>query len=590
MSAVNDASAHNTQESQGKKSATPRDEHMVVLLRDFISVKKLFPKKKVPVLDEQSRVLRRLRPRLFWIMGLCVFAMIVMGMAGLGTAVLVGLPMLFLGAVLFLLVIDLPKFDRIQLSVSGVLFFFYVLYSFQDILVFNLRRFGLAPIASIFKMSDEGMFLLLIGVMILYRAWRRQPVKVHPLLWFPAVMTAWSICCAIMNKTAFGIAALDNFLMVKGFCVFFVAQNLNFTNKTIIFMTNAYIKILFLVAAMEFMQIIYPDSGKTVLGLEPHYRDGVVRPTGPFEHAGVLGTYLGFTCNLLFGAFYSFKNRKYFWAYCLCFLCLLLSMTIRQLVGHALGVVIFLVLMNRPLVMKAVMIGLCLLPLAMPIIIKNVNNVKKNGDNFQGTNVRDQSYVVVEEILEKEPIWGYGPGSFGGFVSVTKDSPIYGRYNFDWINQEDSLVSTDTYWPHIKGEYGWPGYIFYCIWLAAQVALTWRAIGKNNPPMFRMLGIACFIGVFFGIFDSTFSVYYENTFVCLLMYTLWGLFVGYAHRLKLLNGKPDKPAIFIKTDPFLVKFVGEGPYDYKREDVLTEKEFFFWRRRAAQNPELRLHE
>jgi hypothetical protein len=71
------------------------------------------------------------------------------------------------------------------------------------------------------------------------------------------------------------------------------------------------------------------------------------------------------------------------------------------------------------------------------------------------------------EIFKDHPIWGVGPGMYGGVVSFTFNSPIYQTYSFDknWFDFIKEFRSIDQFWPQILAEMGVSGTFFFGVLL-----------------------------------------------------------------------------------------------------------------------------
>lgn len=406
---------------------------------------------------------------------------------------------------------------------NNTIFVFYVFFLFQDIIILNMDRFGL-PFGSLVKKSDEGI-LLALGMYVCYRRILCQrEVRLHYILLFPVLLGVWSIASKMVNKVPNGVALLDIFLLTKGFLIFLVAMNADFGPKTLKNFLKANMAIALVAVFIEFIQIPFPALAELVFGVEPMYRSGSVRPTGPFEHPGTLGTFLAFNLCLFFGFAYSYKSRKTLVFYGITTVALVLSLTIRQFTGHFAGMVLFLAIRNRVMLLKFLGIAMLGLPLATPIIIKNIENLKKNDVGFVADTVRVQAYKLMGDILEEKPVFGEGPGRFGGFVSISTDSPVLRSRVFDFLNQE--LSSLDAYWPHVFGELGYVGGGVSVLMLIVIFFVSLAPTREGIPLPIRAIAVCCTIALPMGIFDATVAPFYENTFAALLMYSQLGLMCG----------------------------------------------------------------
>ncbi|NGP88318.1 O-antigen ligase family protein [Fodinibius halophilus] len=103
------------------------------------------------------------------------------------------------------------------------------------------------------------------------------------------------------------------------------------------------------------------------------------------------------------------------------------------------------------------------------------------------------------EVIKDYPIFGLGPGTFGGAVAHTfypKFNELYGLFNF-WINSSIAPTTTDVFWSHFIAEAGLVGTLFMIIILK-------RIYDKIDIPIdyckaFKILLIATIIFSFFSM-------------------------------------------------------------------------------------------
>ncbi len=58
------------------------------------------------------------------------------------------------------------------------------------------------------------------------------------------------------------------------------------------------------------------------------------------------------------------------------------------------------------------------------------------------------------EVWKDNPLWGVGPGRFGGVVSVIFKSPVYKKYDFTSVVLLQRYRSIDQFWPQVLAEMG----------------------------------------------------------------------------------------------------------------------------------------
>ncbi len=116
-----------------------------------------------------------------------------------------------------------------------------------------------------------------------------------------------------------------------------------------------------------------------------------------------------------------------------------------------------------------------------------------------GNSARFESYRVMFEFLSQFNFLGEGLGSFGGPSSITYNSPIYDKYNFNWF-ETITLNTTDTYYPHLFVELSWIGGLIFLLMLFLPVI---RAKSKEAKSTIMFLLFAL-------LFDALFSFGLNN--------------------------------------------------------------------------------
>lgn len=105
--------------------------------------------------------------------------------------------------------------------------------------------------------------------------------------------------------------------------------------------------------------------------------------------------------------------------------------------------------------------------------------------------IRTSVAITSIEVLKDRPIFGVGPGHFGGNIGkkfgVTEDLYGYGLLTHVPYFDLEGIYYTDTLWPQLAAEYGLAG-------LAAIISLflLWQAsVARMQNPKFRLVAIFC---------------------------------------------------------------------------------------------------
>lgn len=115
-----------------------------------------------------------------------------------------------------------------------------------------------------------------------------------------------------------------------------------------------------------------------------------------------------------------------------------------------------------------VLLIICAVPLIIYLSMLpdfNLFHLLRNSDTIEENNYisyREYSKNKATEVWKDYPLFGVGPGKFGGVVSIIFDSHIYEEYNFQ-LNVQGGLLkhgkTIDQFWPQVLAEMGLIGAI-----------------------------------------------------------------------------------------------------------------------------------
>lgn len=85
------------------------------------------------------------------------------------------------------------------------------------------------------------------------------------------------------------------------------------------------------------------------------------------------------------------------------------------------------------------------------------------------------------KLLYDKPLFGVGPGMFGGMFSFIFDSPVYRDYGFSqfWYEYGREMNSIDMFWPQIWGEIGIIGFLSFILFMS-QTFIQFLKKGKKS--------------------------------------------------------------------------------------------------------------
>lgn len=173
----------------------------------------------------------------------------------------------------------------------------------------------------------------------------------------------------------------------------------------------------------------------------------------------------------------------------------------------------------------------------MPGIFK-----KEKKANIFSVPYREYARGKAMEIWRDHPVWGVGPGMFGGIVSVISHSPYYEEYNFDQemelVDFLDSWKSLDQFWPQILAEMGIAGTVAFLAllasWMIFFLILIRRRLPDDMEGFFTGLAIFMIMVIIFSFGNPLKSP------VIVLYSALCGMAAGSAFLWKDSRGAPEK--------------------------------------------------
>jgi len=181
---------------------------------------------------------------------------------------------------------------------------------------------------------------------------------------------------------------------------------------------------------------------------------------------------------------------------------------------------------NKKITLAKLLIAFGLLglfsPILMSIFTRSYEEIS-TGNQYRGYVIRKSL-----EIWRHSPIFGFGPGTYGGVVSVEFNSPIYRKYDFSELWYEYGIKgfhSLDMFWMQILVEMGLLGTIFFVYFLFMLNRLAWNLSlncpGDFSKNMYKGLSLIPLV-IFIYLFGSGLNL---TPFI--VTYTiLYGLMLG----------------------------------------------------------------
>jgi hypothetical protein len=130
-------------------------------------------------------------------------------------------------------------------------------------------------------------------------------------------------------------------------------------------------------------------------------------------------------------------------------------------------------------------------------VLNTFNNLAFQGESTELEEFRRLAMHKSMEVWKDHPVWGVGPGMFGGAVALKNRSSVYEEYNFFLIF--DFIYSLDQFWPQVLAEMGIIGTVIFTGLLISLIVtfliIKHRADSDEVKGLFH--GLAIFTVILF---------------------------------------------------------------------------------------------
>jgi hypothetical protein len=136
-----------------------------------------------------------------------------------------------------------------------------------------------------------------------------------------------------------------------------------------------------------------------------------------------------------------------------------------------------------------------------------------------GNYFRLKALKIGGEVLYHNPLFGTGPGTFGGFVAHYTESKIHDKYNLfaHWSTYNDPSkipATIDMFWPHFIVELGLVG-SFLALIIFFNIYVNLKGITSKSAILIRLLFLI-------SIFLAFFSMSLEAAYIAIPIFLLIG--------------------------------------------------------------------
>ncbi len=400
---------------------------------------------------------------------------------------------LFLTAIILLSVLFLyTAFPKSTLLIFGIFMLF------QDLIAFQLGATLL--LATMVKRLEEVVILiaflsLLPKKFLLKESWQKTNID-FPLLGLIAIAIIGSLKNHIVPPR---IAALDLFLLLKGFLVFYIFYNLHFNIKDIRKTVNIFFSIALMVFILGIIDLIAPGFFRNLIHNKAliEYRFGMPSVKSIFVEPGVFGWFMAFFACFGFAFFIFLKKRIYLLYSILFSLGAVLSMRVKPIVGLLIAMPLAITFIPGVKKGRLIFVIVLLFLLFGCLFGSKINMLFEDQiysylhSPYINTQARNVLYSTSLRIARDYFPFGSGLGTFGGWISALYYSPLYAKYGIDSIYglEKGGEFITDTFWPYLTAQFGIFGIICY-VWI---ILLFFRdsikALNENSDLLLKAFAL-----------------------------------------------------------------------------------------------------
>lgn len=368
---------------------------------------------------------------------------------------------------------------------------------FNDYIVSQVGKFSL--LGMLLDRSEEAIILVcLCSFPLKLLLSKKKFITLRPLDFLLIMLIIVSILSSLINHFAPLMESfIDLVLLLKGFLVLYIFLNIEFSVEQL----NNVIKVIFSIGLLNLIvgifNVISPSFFVALIHSQVpiQYRFGLPSAQAFFIHPGRFGWFMGFLFCFCVSFYFVQKNKKGLLLGLLFFFGLIISFRFKPIMGAFLALCITVFLLPSKIRLKyfisliiflfiiGVLFGPFIYKLAQNKIYYYLNNSQIN--NVARTMLYKTSLLISRDFF---PL-GAGLGTFGGWVSVLRYSPLYSRYNLTSVFglDEGGKFIMDTFWPYLIAETGYFGFLIYCIILCYLFIRLVHIFKKSNNLLLRTL-------------------------------------------------------------------------------------------------------
>ncbi len=367
----------------------------------------------------------------------------------------------------------------------------------------NMGWSGLTEKIGLLNRIDEVTIALLLPLsLVIFWKNRKHIDRIFWILIIPFIMLGIAgAVSGIANGNSFRVTSLGTFEYLKNFLFIFIYAAFFREAYQIKKIFRVLLIITLFLCVIGFIQEVWALASKYIIMqkeiklFDPlmfqkdKWRMGMYRATSLVGHYNILGF---FSLLMLTLYFYTVKKIR-LPVFIILFAGILVSVSRMSYLGFAILILIQIFKGRKWLLTIILPLGIALIYMSalQDFNISKIVKIPGLFENKKKANIfsvpyREYARGKAMEIWEDYPVWGVGPGMFGGIVSLTiAHSPYYEEYNFDQemelLDFLESWKSLDQFWPQILAEMGIAGTLIFAGLLASWMIFFLVLIRRKVP-------------------------------------------------------------------------------------------------------------
>ena len=378
-------------------------------------------------------------------------------------------------------------------------------------------------LSHIILVSDKYIILSLLFIIIFVRLvaffrakeWRNfnKELKIDAtlrnelcLFSFLLLFVLWSLVSAAVNRNFIKPTVFGIFAYVVYFLVFFVFSSIPYERSLIKSNYKILLNFVLILCGIsifqEILALFYPASADWWLTFQSGdalWRMGIFRASSLLHHANTMGIIALFFWTIELSQSRPSESKSRDVKLFLLMAAIIFSIS-KAAIASALIAVIILVPNKRKKCILALPYLLILGIIFYQAIIGGTEKASPRREKVEDNIYiigHDRLYALKKsfEIAKQNPIFGVGPGMYGGHISLKYKSPVYKKYGFSpyYLNYLKKIGTIEQFYGHALAELGIPGLLFILILISWPIMIMRNILSFENDIFIKRLLIGMII-------------------------------------------------------------------------------------------------